>query len=38
MSEIGKRERISKEELIEIKADIEKSKASGDYPHLIKQL
>ena len=38
MSEIGEREKISKEELIEIKGDIEKSKGSSDYPHLIKQL
>lgn len=38
MSEIGEREKISKEELIEIKGDIEKSKGSSDYPNLIKQL
>jgi hypothetical protein len=38
MSEIGLREKISKEELIEIKGDIEKSKASSNYPHLFKQL
>lgn len=38
MSEIGEREKISKEELIEIKGDIEKSKGSSDYHNLIKQL
>ena len=38
MSEIGEREKISKEELIEIKGYIEKSKGSSDYPNLIKQL
>ena len=38
MSEIGEREKISKEELIEIKGDIKKSKGSSDYPNLIKQL